>query len=449
MNTVLKLQNLLPTFVKRLRYDQKLAIAVFIILLGLRLMIINSPSPEVKVIDGETRVEGGLVFDEAHYIPAVRKLLQGESVNHEHPPLSKLLIAASMLVFGDNPLGWRLMPSLLSSAAVALIPLIAHRLTRSRFATFFTTFLIATDVMFFNIGTIAMLDGPAFFFLFLATYLFLQGRYTYAAMVFGLALLSKTSIVFNVAGLLLFSLLAAYSRHRKILDSIQNWSPVFEKTVLIGLAVFMAGLTVYDLGYGAYSSPFAHLDYMLNYHSQLKYNCAEFELPLRCTVHNQDGSTTVVDLPLSWITPISPFAAAPYMVVTVSAGERVWHPIAYYGIYSPYWWTTALVLIYSLYMVLKTRFEDSVQLFVFSWTAMSYLPYFIVAHLLQRWVYTFYFLPTLPAVALGLSVMLKDDKFSRYVLYGIAALQIIWFFIYFPVKSDTHIHILELLNLPR
>ncbi|MEM2992102.1 MAG: hypothetical protein QW467_02360, partial [Candidatus Caldarchaeum sp.] len=108
MKVMLEPQNLLPTFVKRLRFDQKLAIAVFIILLGLRLMIINSPSPEVKVVDGETRVEGGLVFDEAHYVPAVRKLLRGESVNHEHPPLSKLLIAASMLVFGDNPLGWRL-----------------------------------------------------------------------------------------------------------------------------------------------------------------------------------------------------------------------------------------------------------------------------------------------------------------------------------------------------
>lgn len=445
---MLEPQNLLPTFVKRLRFDQKLAIAVFIILLGLRLMIINSPSPEVKVVDGETRVEGGLVFDEAHYVPAVRKLLRGESVNHEHPPLSKLLIAASMLVFGDNPLGWRLMPSLLSSAAVALIPLIAYRLTRSRFATFFTTLLLATDVMFFNIGTIAMLDGPAFFFLLLGTYMFLQTRYTSAAIFFGLAFLSKTSIVFNVAGLLLFSFLAVYIRHGKILESVQNWSPLFEKTVLIGLAVFMAGLTVYDIGYGAYSNPFAHLDYMLNYHAQLKYNCTEYELPLRCTVVNQDGSTSIVDLPLSWISPISPFAAAPYMVVTMTAGDRVWHPIAYYGIYSPYWWTTALVLVYSLYMVVKSRGEDTVNLFVFSWTAMSYLPYFALAHLLQRWVYTFYFLPTLPAVALGLSMMLREDRFSRYVLYGIAALQLIWFFIYFPVKSDTHIHILELLNLP-
>ncbi|MCS7133184.1 MAG: hypothetical protein NZ921_00070, partial [Candidatus Caldarchaeum sp.] len=72
-----------------------------------------------------------------------------------------------------------------------------------------------------------------------------------------------------------------------------------------------------------------------------------------------------------------------------------------------------------------------------------------IGHLLQRWVYTFYFLPTLPAVALGLSTVLSGDRFSRAVLYGVALVQLAWFFIYFPVKSDTHIHILELLNLPR
>ncbi|MEM1980892.1 MAG: hypothetical protein QW137_09880, partial [Candidatus Caldarchaeum sp.] len=34
----------------------------------------------------------GFIFDEAHYIPAVRKMLMGEAVNLEHPPLSKWVI---------------------------------------------------------------------------------------------------------------------------------------------------------------------------------------------------------------------------------------------------------------------------------------------------------------------------------------------------------------------
>ncbi|MCS7137032.1 MAG: glycosyltransferase family 39 protein, partial [Candidatus Caldarchaeum sp.] len=226
----------------KLMFHQKLALAVFIILLTLRFMIINSPSPNVVEVDGVKKLEGGLVFDEAHYIPAVRSLLKGESVNHEHPPLSKLLIALSMMMFGDNPLGWRFFPSILSSAAVALLPLIVWRLTQNRSHTFFTTFFIAADVMFFNIGTIAMLDGPAFFFLFLGTYLYIRRQYLFAASILGLALLSKTSTIFNIAALLLFSLVTIYHQRRKITELIYSWSPIFEKIVIVGLVVFLAGL---------------------------------------------------------------------------------------------------------------------------------------------------------------------------------------------------------------
>ncbi|MEM4574071.1 MAG: glycosyltransferase family 39 protein [Candidatus Caldarchaeum sp.] len=433
----------------QLKFHQILALATFIILFGLRLMIINSPSPIVVEQNGQKVLEGGLVFDENHYVPAVRSILKGESVNHEHPPLSKLLIALGMTIFGDNPLGWRFFPSLLSSAAVAFIPLIVWRLTQNRSHTFFTTFLLTTDVMFFNIGTIAMLDGPAFFFLFFGTYLYLEKKYIPAAAVLGVSLLSKTSILFNVVGLLAFSLVTIYHHRRKISETIYEWSPIFEKVVIIGMVVFIGGLAAYDYSYKAFNSPFAHIDYIFSYHSQLRFNCSEFELPLRCTVVENNGNRVTVDLPLSWISPISPFAAAPYFLATATSGDRVWHPIAYYGIYSPYWWTTVLVIIYSFYYMVKSRGGDPAQTFVFTWLLAGYGPYFIIAHLLQRYVYTFYFLPALLAVALGLSVILSGDKFSRMVLYGVALVQLAWFFIYFPVKSDTHIHILELLNLPR
>ncbi|MEM4302355.1 MAG: phospholipid carrier-dependent glycosyltransferase [Candidatus Caldarchaeum sp.] len=449
------IQDILGRTYGKAGFHRTVALSVFLILFLLRLQVINTPSPSTAVENcieptgGSFPTECGFVFDEAHYIPAVRKMLRGEAVNNEHPPLSKALIALSMLAFGDNPLGWRFAPAVLSSASVALTPLIARHFTGRRELALAATILTATDVMYFNIGSIAMLDGPALFFLLAGTLLFLQKRHVTAAIFLGLAFLSKTATLFSVAGLLAYIFIQSYSRKRRLVEAVYEWSPVFEKTTLIVLAVAIGGLAVYDYTFKAFNTPFAHLDYILSYHSQLRYSCKEFELPLRCTVVEADGRRTVVDLPLSWISPISPFAAAPYHIVTVTAGDRSWHPVAYWGIYSPVWWTTALVAAYAAYFLIVSRGSDSLHTFVLAWIAFSYGPYLYLAHVLNRYVYTFYFLPTVPAIALGLPSVLAGDKFSKAVLYSVVFVQIAWFFIYFPVKSDPHIQILETLNLPR
>jgi predicted membrane-bound dolichyl-phosphate-mannose-protein mannosyltransferase len=52
-----------------------------------------------------------------HYVPAARQMLEpvlpGPLLNPMHPPLAKELMAVSIRVFGDVPLGWRY-PSVLS-----------------------------------------------------------------------------------------------------------------------------------------------------------------------------------------------------------------------------------------------------------------------------------------------------------------------------------------------
>lgn len=55
-------------------------------------------------------------FDEAHYVPAARKMIETqEIVIKEHPPLGVQLIASGILIFGDNPYGWRFFSALAGS----------------------------------------------------------------------------------------------------------------------------------------------------------------------------------------------------------------------------------------------------------------------------------------------------------------------------------------------
>jgi len=87
-----------------LRDPKTLALILFITVMAIKLSIINYPSPEKPPSECVSNFDGcGFVFDEAHYIPAVRKLMMGEPANNEHPPLSKALMMLGIAIFGDNP----------------------------------------------------------------------------------------------------------------------------------------------------------------------------------------------------------------------------------------------------------------------------------------------------------------------------------------------------------
>ena len=60
-------------------------------------------------------------FDEIHYLPAARAILDlSHPANPEHPPLGKEILALGIALFGDRPLGWRIM-----SASVPAVRAIA------------------------------------------------------------------------------------------------------------------------------------------------------------------------------------------------------------------------------------------------------------------------------------------------------------------------------------
>ncbi len=113
-----------------------------------------------------------LIFDEAYYVNAARVLLGwpvaegahyagspvGLDPNTEHPPLGKLLMAASMLLFGDNGFGWRV-PSLIAGM-IALVATWA--IARTSGATARLSLLVVTLLAFDNLtfvhGRIGTLD---------------------------------------------------------------------------------------------------------------------------------------------------------------------------------------------------------------------------------------------------------------------------------------------------
>jgi hypothetical protein len=319
--------------------------------------------------------------------------------------------------------------------------------------------LFALDVMSFNISSIAILDAPSLFFALLGCYLIVSGRRPLGLLSLAASALSKTSALLTAFGIIFID--ALYSSRGA--GAAERASRVLSHVVVYGLvlgALFTAGLAVYDYQFGAYPHPFAHLDFILSYHSSLRFNCGGGISLLSC-VHRDQHGEVVVDLPLSWVMPVGGFRPMGFYVVSVAVDGREHHPVLYYGIQSPLWWLFWITIIFSLPQGLlqiinyfRARSEvptggsRAVDTLYMVWLFSNYLAYFPLAYMLNRWVYPFYFYFTVPILAIAVSDILLKRGVPSYVAAFTLGAQLIWFIIYYPVRGDAHIALLRLLGLP-
>lgn len=413
-------------------------VVITLVIVAFKLVIISYPWPgdPPEACINPPFGDCGFVFDEAHYVPAVRKLLMGTAANNEHPPLSKALMMLGILIFGDNPYGWRLFITLAAAACIYLVGMLAYELSHNKKISIFASLLFGFDITSFNIGSIAILDGPALMFSLLGTLFLLRGRFIASGIALGLAALSKTSSLFVIFGLLLYVFLKYLCETRNMRLALKKWVKVFELVAFTAAIVTISGLAVYDYGYGEYATPFEHLAYIWNYHSILTFGPED--------VGN-------VQMPLTWSLPVMQFPKSPLYVIGVIVDGKEYHPIAYYALQTPLWWMTWLVVGYSAYLVysgLRAQRFPGMELFILSWFAANYLVYFPIAHILHRWVYAFYFYMTVPVIAIGFPLILVGSRENEYVLCAMTMAQIAWFFVHFPVKAEWYVDLLLALGIP-
>lgn len=99
------------------------------------------------------------MFDEIHYLPAARRLIDLTArLNPEHPLVGKQLIAWSMQAIGDTPFGWRFPFAVLGSLGLWAMMRAIWWASLSRTATILFGLLLATDFIWFMMSRIALLD---------------------------------------------------------------------------------------------------------------------------------------------------------------------------------------------------------------------------------------------------------------------------------------------------
>ncbi|MEM1557887.1 MAG: phospholipid carrier-dependent glycosyltransferase [Thermoproteota archaeon] len=406
-----------------------------LIFLTLRLSLTPVAWPEKPPMDciyqDERGYEGcGFIFDEAHYIPAVRIMKTlNQPVNLEHPPLSKWIIMLGMSLFGDNPWGWRSLNIFFSTITLFLVGLLAFELSKNVKLSLIAQSLTFMDVTFFNISGFAILDPPALAFMMLTVYLYVKGYGLFSGISLGLAMLSKSSMILVAISLIMIEVTYPIVNRKTIEELINSFRRIVRTIIIPAMIVFLAGLGVYDMLSGAFPTPIHHLDFIFRYHSSLVF---------------QDP--TIVEMPLSWIIPPITRHPSAYYVVTVTPPG--WHPQAFWGVSSPLWWSIWIIVPLA-YVFLKDNRNvknPCPEILLLGWIIATYGSFILLGYIYHRWMYLFYFLQ-ISLIMASIAPILLEKNGYRLLLKVLMALQALWFIMWFPVKPDWLLDIMLNLGL--
>jgi len=311
---------------------------------------------------------GQPIFDEQHYIPDARSILQGDgTLILEHPPLGKLFIVLGMFLFGDNPFGWRFFSILFGAICIALFYLICRKLEMSKRASFLATFVLALSNLSFVQASVAMLDVFSLAFMLGCFYLYLKGRYLLSGMSIGLSALAKLSGALAFPAILLHWLLARRDHLRQ-----------FAGSALSALASFLLLMPLFDfVVFRQLVNPVARVIAMLTLSGSLTFANTTYEALSR---------------PWDWI-------LRPEIMF-------YWYDPHYIGAIS--FTIGALIIPVVCYMLFRALKGDNASLFGLSWFVGTYLVWIPISLITDRISFIYYFYPTVGAICIGLGLGLSQ-----------------------------------------
>lgn len=309
-----------------------------------------------------------LVFDEQHYVADARSIIEGEgTLRPEHPPLGKVFIASGILLFGDNPFGWRFFSIIFGTICIVLFYLICRRLDMPKGASLLATFLLSLDNLNFVQSSVGMLDVYSFAFMLGAFLLYLKGGYLLSGISVGLSALSKLTGALALPVICLHWVFTRRSRPR--------WFLALVLLVPISFLVFLPSLDL--IVSGQPFDPIGQTKNMLTSMSSLTFANITHEAASR---------------PWDWI--LRP------------AIMFYWYDPHYIGTVSFTIW--ALIIPTVFYMLYRAIKGSSAGLFGLSWFAGTFLVWIPLSLITDRISYPYYFYPTVGAICIGLGLGLSQ-----------------------------------------
>jgi 4-amino-4-deoxy-L-arabinose transferase-like glycosyltransferase len=402
---------------------QRVLFLVLFVALVLRLIWLNLPS-------------NALIFDEAYYVNAARVILGltptshyvgsavGFDPNTEHPPLGKLLIAGSMLLFGDNGFGWRIPSVIASMIALLAVYGIVRTTSRSAWLAVLVVSLVSLDNMTLVHGRIGTLDMLVLAPMLVAAWLALKRRWALAGLALGIGLLIKITAIYAVGAILLYFLLTdgrAWWKARRV-PLLALLAPLGFLVVTFSVAI--GGLAVLDARYTRFATPIEHISRIVTYGANLRAPATAGFCP------KADSR------PWDWLFNECQIT---YLRrdVTVRVSQNVVSRTAtvdFRGAMNPLLvGAVPLAALFALWYAWRTR--SRLALWAVAWAAANYLPYVALALFTDRIMYIYYALPLVPVMAIFVALLLVRARLPRFVRWGYLAAYVVGFLAYFPFRQ--------------
>ncbi|MFC1892992.1 phospholipid carrier-dependent glycosyltransferase [Chloroflexota bacterium] len=337
--------------VKRLWYHEYFWLCLLVLAsLAMHFSIINQPAEPL--------------FDEQHYVPDARSIVQGSGTSRlEHPPLGKLFIVSGISLFGDTPLGWRFFSILFGAVCIVLFYLICRQLKIPRRASFLATFLLALENLSFVQASVAILDVFSLAFMLASFWLYLRGKYLLSGVAVGLGTLAK------LTGTLALPVMFLHWFFRRGVAPRR-----FIITMLLAPLSFLLLMPLFDFIVSRqWLNPIDRVMTMLSLSGSLTFSA---------TTH---GSASH---PWEWILrpEIMAYWYEPHYIAAIS------------------FTILALVIPSVLYMTYYAVKGSEPHLFGISWFAGTYLIWIPLSLISDRISFVYYFYPTVGAICIGLGL---------------------------------------------
>jgi hypothetical protein len=425
--------------------------------------------------------DGGMIFDEKHYVPASRLTLEGVGANPEHTPYTKILIAASIAVFGDHWFAWRFPIFVSSTLSLYAFYLLATKFLEKKYALYAAAFL-AFDIVLFIHGTIAVLDFPCILFGILFMYFYFEKKYKLSALCAGISFLFLEKVLFFMAAVGFYHLIM-YFRNRQSISNVnlsekkrsgrsfkkirfrkiinRNYAVKTVSFIMIFSIIVVSGIAIYDavwlpprkaiisiknrvtiyknqdgIAYSTTTARFTetsheHINNPIE-HARYAFNYFFVSPP------NVVSSSTEWQEPWTWVLPIHPFRSAGYLVVTVRTGSIAIQKIKWLSQGTiPIWYSIWLILSMTVWNILKRKTTKFDILFL-TWMGSAYLPWIIWGiRDIQRFPFNYMFIYAVPALCLGIPYFWSrlgiPENLKKIGLFIHLVTTIVFFLYFYPV----------------